>query len=87
MKFTYKLFYALILVSFVSCDDAIEIEQPGTLGKENAFLTVDDLQLGLNSLYNRIDTTAEIAFSAAFTDEAYIGYVNGGQSTGLLNLS
>lgn len=85
MKFTYKLFYALILVSFVSCDDAIEIEQPGTLGKENAFLTVDDLQLGLNSLYNRVDTTAEIAFSAAFTDEAYIGYVNGGQSTGLLN--
>lgn len=75
-----NLFYILsLLFVAVSCNDAIEIDQPGRLGAENAFQTVDDLQAGLFGVYNRLDITPEIAFTAVFTDELAIGFDSGGQ--------
>lgn len=75
-----NLFYILsLLFVAVSCNDAIEIDQPGRLGAENAFQSVDDLQAGLFGVYNRLDITPEIAFTAIFTDELAIGFDSGGQ--------
>ncbi|MDT0556883.1 RagB/SusD family nutrient uptake outer membrane protein [Patiriisocius hiemis] len=65
--------------SIVSCNDAIEITQPGILGADQAFSDVEDLRLGLLGAYNNFDVTQEINFNAVFTDEISIGVGNGGQ--------
>ncbi len=75
-----NLFYILsLLFVAVSCNDAIEIDQPGRLDEDAAFQTVDDLQAGLFGVYNRLDITPEIAFTSVFTDELAIGFDSGGQ--------
>lgn len=87
MKNIYKLIFACLIVSFTSCNDAIDIEQPGRLGAENAFQDIDDLRSGLLGAYNFLDTTNEIGFSAAFTDESYRGRDNGGQNSAVQNFN
>jgi hypothetical protein len=77
----YLIIFALGL-SLIACNDAIDIEQPGRLGAEQAFQTVDDLELGLFGAYDEFDTTPEIQFNAVFTDELAIGFDNGGQGLG-----
>jgi hypothetical protein len=72
----------LLTASIVSCNDAIEITQPGILGEEQAFSNVADLRLGLLGAYNNFDVTQEIQFNAVFTDEISIGTGNGGQGLG-----
>ena len=73
MKNIFKFIYACLILSVTSCDDAIEITQPGRLGAENAFQSVGDLQGGLLASYNFLDTTFEIGFTSAMTDECYKG--------------
>jgi len=73
-----------MLISF-SCNDAIEITQPGRFSAENAFQSVEDLGLGLLGAYNQMDITDEIFFTATFTDEISIATVNGGQGTEYFN--
>lgn len=80
MKNIFKFIYACLILSTVSCNDAIEIEQPGRLGAENAFQNVSDLRAGLLGAYNFLDTTNEIGLTAALTDEAFRGRDNGGQN-------
>ena len=80
MKNIFKFIYACLILSIVSCNDAIEIEQPGRLGAENAFQDVSDLRAGLLGAYNFLDTTNEIGLSAAMTDESHRGKDNGGQN-------
>lgn len=87
MKNIYKIIYAFLIISIVSCNDAIDIEQPGRLGAESAFQSVADLNSGLLGAYNFLDTTAEIGFTAAFTDETFRGRDNGGQNNALQNLN
>ena len=80
MKNIFKIVYACLMLSIVSCNDAIEIEQPGRLGAENAFQSVSDLRAGLLGAYNFLDTTNEIGLTAAMTDETFKGKDNGGQN-------
>ena len=80
MKNIFKIVYACLMLSIVSCNDAIEIEQPGRLGAENAFQSVSDLSAGLLGAYNFLDTTNEIGLTAAMTDETFKGRDNGGQN-------
>lgn len=83
MKNINKLVLFALLTFFITgCNDAIEIDQPGRLGAEQAFQTVGDLQLGLLSSYDQFDTSTEIQFNAVFTDEVAIGFDNGGQGIG-----
>ena len=77
----YLIIFAVALGLF-SCNEAIDIEQPGRLGAEQAFQTVDDLEAGLLGAYDEFDTTPEIQFNAVFTDEVAIGFDNGGQGIG-----
>ena len=80
MKNIFKFICACLILSIVSCNDAIDIDQPGRLGAGNAFKSVSDLRAGLLGAYNFLDTTNEIGFTAAMTDEAFRGRDNGGQN-------
>ena len=79
MKKINFILLALIVSFFSSCEDATDIIQPGELGPDVTFQTVDDLQLGLNGVYAAIAGENPIAFSTVFTDEVAIGFANGGQ--------
>ncbi len=69
-------------VALWSCNDAIDIVQPGNLDPSLAFSSVSDLNAGLLGVYNVIDTSPEVQFNAIFTDELSIGFDNGGQGLG-----
>lgn len=77
----YKNYIYLIITAlfFSSCNDAIDIEQPGLLIADNAIQNVDDLELNLNAIYGFLDNTNEIRFNALYTDEIAKGIENGGQ--------
>ncbi|WP_442846560.1 RagB/SusD family nutrient uptake outer membrane protein [Leeuwenhoekiella sp. H156] len=76
----FNLIWVILVTSLISCNDAIEIDQPGRLSAEATFQTVDDLQAGLYGVYLRYDVTQEISFASRFTDEISIGFDNGGQA-------
>lgn len=82
MKIYNKLWLLVLLLVLGSCNDAIDIEQPGRLGAEQAFQTTTDLEQGILGVYNRFDVTQEIQFNAVFTDEVAIGFDSGGQGLG-----
>ncbi|GAA4113149.1 RagB/SusD family nutrient uptake outer membrane protein [Aquimarina addita] len=65
-----------------SCNDAIDIIQPGELNPNGAFNSVADLNSGLLGVYDIFDLSPEIQFNAVFTDEVAIGFDNGGQGIG-----
>jgi hypothetical protein len=79
MKKINFILLALIVSFFFSCEDATDIIQPGELGPNVTFQTVNDLQLGLNGVYAAVAGENPIAFSTVFTDEVAIGFANGGQ--------
>ena len=83
----FKIIIVTGITMFVGCNDAIDIEQPGRLSAENAFITIDDMQSGLLGAYNNLDNTYEIGFTAVLTDESYRGTDNGGQNLELLNFN
>ena len=87
MKKIYKLICACVILTVVSCNDAIEIDQPGRLGADNAFQSVSDLRGGLLGAYNFLDVTNEMGFTAAFTDESFRGRDNGGQNQNVQNFN
>jgi len=68
-----------VVAGLASCNDAIEIDQPGRLDADAAFQSVDDLQAGLFGVYDNYDISTDIAFQSIFTDELSIGFDNGGQ--------
>lgn len=81
MKKIKNIFLAigsLLIVS--SCNDALDIVQPGEIYRADAFKTVTDLRNYLNGdIYSRVNNTEEIGFTTVFTDECGIGPSNGGQ--------
>ena len=83
MEMQKIIFIGLFIGIISSCNDAIDIEQPGRLPVEVALETVDDLESGLLGLYALYDTTQEIQFNSVFADEVSISFDNGGQ--GILN--
>ncbi|WP_394675001.1 RagB/SusD family nutrient uptake outer membrane protein [uncultured Chryseobacterium sp.] len=63
-----------------SCQDAIDIEQPGLLDDATLFTSVSNLNDYLvGSVYANMDTNNDIYFSAVFTDEVKPGAGSGGQ--------
>lgn len=85
MKNIKTLFLSFIAISLFSCEDATDINQPGRLIAENAFQSINDLQLGLLGAYNSLDITYDMALNSRLTDEIHFGTVNGGQASDLLN--
>lgn len=76
MKKIILAFLGFALIT--SCDDATDIIQPGELGPDQAFITIDDLETGILGVYSAAVTTSEIQFTARFTDESAVGSANGG---------
>lgn len=77
-----------LLALLVSCDDAINIKQPGEVNNPDVvYNTVPDLEKGLQGVYAVFSTESTIDFTAIFTDELAIGINNGGQglNDGLYN--
>ncbi|MGB7393786.1 MAG: RagB/SusD family nutrient uptake outer membrane protein [Pricia sp.] len=68
-----------------SCSDAYEIEPQNSITGEVAFLTVSDMELGLNGVYDIYDPEGVIAFSSIFTDDTKIGEDNAGQNAAFHN--
>ena len=63
-----------------SCDDSLlDPFTPGALTEEVAVQTSADLGKLMNAAYVLLTPTSEIEFNSIFTDEASIGYANGGQ--------
>ncbi len=75
----------IALLHIVSCQDAIDIEQPGRLLAENTFRNISDLEGGLYGVYSGLDYSDEIRISSVFCDEAARGVGSGGQGRDLLN--
>lgn len=75
-KIKYTIIACLALV--FSCQDAVDIQQVGNITPDVAFTTVQDLNDGLNGIYNNYDYTQEIAMGA-YTDEVAVGIASGGQ--------
>jgi hypothetical protein len=77
-----KLVLAIIATAglFFSCDDAINIKQPGEENDPDVvYSNLDDLQKGLISVYGSISPESTIEFTSIFTDEVALGITNGGQ--------
>ena len=79
MKKNLKLFLIASLGFFFSCNDAIDIEQPGRLGADAAFQSLANLETGLLGTLATLDNSGQMQFNAVFTDEIGIAPSNGGQ--------
>ncbi len=80
----YKIVLGVASLVFVgasvtSCQDAIDIVQPGQLDDESTFKSISDLDLYLNGIYNIVDPTNEVYISAILSDEVKPGKGSGGQ--------
>jgi hypothetical protein len=77
-----KKIYGLLILSlslFVSCDNELEPFTPGSLTEEVAITKSSDLTRLMSSGMNIMTNRAEYVFSSVFTDEAAMGFNNGGQ--------
>jgi starch-binding outer membrane protein, SusD/RagB family len=78
-----KIFLILLCTGFMftSCDEETLLEPytPGALVEETAVQTSAQLRLLMNSTYANLYSREEAVFTSVFTDEAGIGYANGGQ--------
>ncbi|MEI2747629.1 MAG: RagB/SusD family nutrient uptake outer membrane protein [Ferruginibacter sp.] len=81
MKHKKYLVYALALVvGFSSCKKELDLQPTDSFSDENAFLTISDIQLGVNSAYGRYGAYANDMYaSALISDEAKLGPDNAGQ--------
>jgi hypothetical protein len=77
-----KITAAAFLTLFLSCENAIDIEQVGRVTADVAFENIIDLRDGLNGAYGQFDLTREVAMAANYTDETAEGTQNGGQGRG-----
>lgn len=76
----YLLLIVLSVFAFYSCeDDLLTPFTPGALTEDVVIQTTADLSNLLNSSYSLLVPTTEIEFNSIFTDEASIGFGNGGQ--------
>lgn len=79
IKNVLLLSFSVLFLS--SCSDALDIVQDGEIYRDEAFTTVADLRKYINGdVYNRVNSTSEIAFTSIFTDEVGVGPNNGGQA-------
>ncbi|UZT96682.1 RagB/SusD family nutrient uptake outer membrane protein [Chryseobacterium fluminis] len=67
-------------VTMNSCQDAIDIVQPGQVGEDELFVSVANMnEFLIGSVYGSLDTNNEIYLGAVITDEVKPGSGSGGQ--------
>lgn len=85
MKIFSKFLLLLVFINY-SCNDAIDIFEPGTLNDGAVYRNVTDLQNGLLGVMIDMDHTQDMFFHANYTDEVTRGPSNGGQGENGFNL-
>jgi hypothetical protein len=78
-KIKFLVTFLALGAAVTSCEDAIDIEQVGRLDAAAAIQNVEDLQSFLLGTYALLDTSGEIGWNAAFTDEITRALSHGGQ--------
>jgi hypothetical protein len=80
MKYNkFLLIIAAAAVGFSSCKKDLNQQPTDTFSEANAFLTLNDVQLGTNAIYGRYGAYANDMFvSALLSDEAKLGADNSG---------
>ena len=80
MKYNkFLLIIAAAAIGFSSCKKDLDQQPTDTFSEANAFLTLDDIQLGTNAIYGRYGAYANDMFvSALLSDEAKLGADNSG---------
>lgn len=82
MKKIFKLLLVFSSALFVSCDEGLlEPFTPGAQTEDVAIRKTSDLQKLMNSAYANLTNREDMVFTSVFTDEAGIGFANGGQGT------
>lgn len=79
-----KKYFALFLLTggllTTSCSDSLlDPYTPGALTGDAVITSPEELRTLMNSAYSILTDVSEISFNSRFTDEAAIGYSNGGQ--------
>jgi hypothetical protein len=86
MKNKFLIILAFLSIFTISCEDAIDIKEPGVLSDDVVFTTVASLRSGLNGLYITLDNTQDMYFNSNYTDEVTRGTSNGGQGADGFNM-
>lgn len=84
MKKISKIVYLLLFAVMFSCNDATDITQEGIIFEEDAYLTLKDLNTGLNGAYAAYGPDfggGSILFNDLFTDNMRRGSSNTGGGT------
>ena len=84
MKKISKIVYLLLFATVFSCNDATDIVQDGIIFEEDAYITLKDLNTGLNGAYAAYSPDAgngSILFNDLFTDNMIRGASNTGGGT------
>lgn len=80
MKKYLGLFLIFTTLFFTSCEEELlEPFTPGAIPEDEAVKTTTDLSRLMNAAYGILTPFSEIEFNSIFTDEAGIGFANGGQ--------
>ena len=74
-----KICLLLFVGMFISCDDALDIKQPGQVDPTETYATMAGFRKNLVGVYGTLSYESTISFSSIFTDEVGIGFANGGQ--------
>lgn len=76
----YALSGLLVAVAMTGCKKELEVKPTDTISDVNAFLTLNDIQLGTNGVYGRLGAySSDMYMSALVSDEAKLGPDNAGQ--------
>jgi starch-binding outer membrane protein, SusD/RagB family len=84
MKSRKIIALALLVLGFGfnSCEDNLDITQPGEINEEVIFGSMTTFQNALNAVYGAFPYTNTVSFTSVWTDEVKLGLTNGGQGIG-----
>lgn len=69
-----KILLLLVFAGFInSCEDTLEVVQPGELNDARTFTNVANMQLFLNEVYDQVTIQNDILVSSLLTDEVGLG--------------
>lgn len=79
-RFKYLLMGLAVAATFTNCKKDLDLQPTDTFSDANAFLSMEDVQTGVNGAYGRYGAYAnDMYVSALLSDEAKLGLDNAGQ--------
>lgn len=78
-KIKISLFMLALITLAPSCNDTLDITQPGQVSPDETFVNMDAVRKNLFGIYSTLSIFNQIEFNSIWTDEVAIGVSNGGQ--------